>query len=298
MVGVDAERFSIGDQIDELLLAVRGDDAVALGHHDGGRDGDLVEPVDRRESQDRPDRGPDRRQVVQGEGRGHVLLARAGSVTNSDRVGCAISVRIEAGIRAQRAAGALDDRKQQVVHRGEPELAGRGAEHETADSLGMAAPHELGDRSTHRVADQDRRAGAERVEQRGDVVGASFQRELVVTHDAAPVSAMVDGDDPIVRVQVIEERRPVETARREQAVEQHDGRRVRCGAAQIARVRRASPGQLDDLERCRSAGWLAVEARHHGWVSHGGDPFPDGDAAESGRCHARETSPASAGFRA
>ena len=66
----------------------------------------------------------------------------------------------------------------------------------------MAAPHELGDRAAHRVADGDDPIEPEGGGQRGDVVRALLEPERLGGADAAPVAAVVEGDD----VEVLGER--------------------------------------------------------------------------------------------
>ena len=77
-----------------------------------------------------------------------------------------------------------------------PEAVGGRAQHQPGDPVGVLAPDPLGDDRAHRVAGDDRLLDAEHVEQRGGVVGAVVERELLGL-DAAAVPALVEGDHPV-----------------------------------------------------------------------------------------------------
>jgi hypothetical protein len=71
------------------------------------------------------------------------------------------------------------------------EVIRRRAKYEPADAIPVAAPAQLGDRSTHRVADRDERLDTHVV---GDgVVGTVGQAE-VVRANPAPVATVMDDD--------------------------------------------------------------------------------------------------------
>ena len=90
---------------------------------------------------------------------------------------------------------AVGDAEQDRLTRRATERATRRAQHETGDDVAVAPPEQLGDRPAHRVADGDHRADAEHVDERGDVVGAVGEAERLVRPQAAPVAAVVEGDD-------------------------------------------------------------------------------------------------------
>ena len=65
-----------------------------------------------------------------------------------------------------------------------------GAQDETVDSVGVAPPHQLGDRAAHRIADRHERVEVEHVGQGCDVVGAVFQPESPMRADASTVATV------------------------------------------------------------------------------------------------------------
>ena len=108
---------------------------------------------------------------------------------------------------------------------------GRGrAEHETRDEVAVPAPQQLRDRSAHRVADRDDRAGVELDEGRRAVVGAVREPEDAARAHAARVPAQVGRDDPEVLRRAV--RTPGTSSGRH-------SRPSRAGAA--ASARRAGP---------------------------------------------------------
>ena len=90
---------------------------------------------------------------------------------------------------------------------------------------GVTAPEELCDGTAHRVADGDHGAGAQVLEEGGDVVGAVGQAEASPAADATAVPAQVGGDHRIVLCEGLEGVEPVEAPAGDPAVQQHDGRR-------------------------------------------------------------------------
>ena len=67
-----------------------------------------------------------------------------------------------------------------------------------ADARRMTVPHELRDRSAHRVPDRNERVDAQHVGQRDDIVGAVRQPEPLRAH-AAPVAPVIDREHAVVR---------------------------------------------------------------------------------------------------
>ena len=103
--------------------------------------------------------------------------------------------------------------------RSEP-VRGR-AEHQPADLVAVLAPDPLGDDRAHRVAGDDHVLELEHVDQRGHVVRAVDQRELLGL-DAAPVPALVQRDHPEPSRQRLDRREPGQQPGAAQRVQQHD----------------------------------------------------------------------------
>ena len=104
--------------------------------------------------------------------------------------------------------------------------ARRRAQHEPVDEIAVAAPQQLRDRTAHRVADRDDRAGAELDERRRAVVGAVGEPEDLARAQALAVAAQVGRDHVEVRAERLEGLEPVEAAAGDPAVEQEQRRRA------------------------------------------------------------------------
>ena len=120
---------------------------------------------------------------------------------------------------------------------------------------------ELGDRSTHRVAERDGAAAveAEHAQQCGGVVGAVLEREGLTRTHAAPVSAVVEGHHTVVGGERRVGGEEVEVCADGPAVQQqHDGgiRAPRDGAGvayeNLAALRQEhhAPGRQRRRHRC------------------------------------------------
>jgi hypothetical protein len=110
----------------------------------------------------------------------------------------------------------------------------------------MPTPQQLRDRAAHGVADDDGALDAEHLEQRGGVVGRVAHPERAPRADAAPVTAVVEGDDvqPLVPKRA-ERREPVEIGVGRPPVQEQDRRRP-GSAFDLANPGAAATGQ-DDL---------------------------------------------------
>ena len=228
----------------QVELPGRRDEPVAFGDdHDRG-DGDLPDPLRRREPQHGSGRLLHRGRIVAIERVEQLLLERAvDDEAGQERPGSLHPERPrdEAGGAVQLLQGADD---------GPPigaraEVRRRRTQDESQDSIGVAAPHELRDRATHGVADEDRLLHAEDLDERDGVVGTVLERERHVGPDAPPVTAVVEGDDAEVLVEHLQARPPVESTRGAEPVQHHDGRRVGRRAGQVAGERAPAPGQVD-----------------------------------------------------
>src|SRR5215475_2380459 len=117
----------------------------------------------------------------------------------------------------------------------------------------MAAPEELRDRASHRVADGDRRGDAELLEQRGGVVGAVLEPEAAQAADPAPMPAQVRRDHAEALAERREDAPPVERRAREPAVEQQEHRRARrprdLAEEDPAAAGKAQPAPLRQLRK-------------------------------------------------
>ena len=122
------------------------------------------------------------------------------------------------------------------------ESVARRAHDETGDALGVATPHELSDRSAHRVADRQKPFDVQRVRECDDVVGGSFERERRVGANAAAVTAMVRRDDSISVFEGRKRGEPIQRRGRAEAMQQHHD--VCIGRAPgVAHEHRAAAGQ-------------------------------------------------------
>ena len=72
---------------------------------------------------------------------------------------------------------------------------------EAVDPLGMAAPHQMGDRAAHRVADSHERVDVQHAGERGHVIGAVLEPETAAGPDAAAVAPVIESDDAEVLAQ-------------------------------------------------------------------------------------------------
>ena len=71
------------------------------------------------------------------------------------------------------------------------ESVARRTHDQAGDAVGVATPHELSDRSAHRVADRQKPFDVQRVRECDDVIGGGFERERRFGANAAAVTAMV-----------------------------------------------------------------------------------------------------------
>ncbi len=107
------------------------------------------------------------------------------------------------------------------------EVAGRRAKHEAGDTIRMSVPNQLGDRSTHRVADGHKSIEIERVSQRSHVVGAVGEPEVLANRDSSPMSSVVDCNKSKRAAKRIECGAPVHSAGCTETVEKNQRRRAR-----------------------------------------------------------------------
>ena len=177
VAGVDAERPGAGDPLEQLDLAAQRHDAVLHRDDDRRRHVDLAEPFVERNAPIAPPASRIIRQscraacsTAHGD---HVAVLRCRGTTGSSA-----SARAWAGVsRASAAEAAQPEERQPVVAAGlEPRRPWRPARGPRRRRV--ALPQQLGDGAAHRVADgDDGSVDLERVEQRGDVVGAVLEPE-------------------------------------------------------------------------------------------------------------------------
>ena len=123
------------------------------------------------------------------------------------------------------------------------EVSGGGGEHHTAHALFVALGDELGDCTTHRVADGDERADTEHVGDRGHVVGAVFEAETFRRSQSATVAAVVGGEHAEVLAERLETGEPVQVGGRGPAVQQNE-RRGTARAGHFAHEGASAPDQF------------------------------------------------------
>ena len=123
----------------------------------------------------------------------------------------------------------------------------------------MTLPEQLGDWTSHRVADGDASLNAQLAGQGGDVIGTVLESERCIGAQAAPVPAVVDGDHAEAARERRETRSPVERGSCRPSVQQHDDRRS-LWPGYLANERATSPRQLDHASR-RKPRPLPVPAR-------------------------------------
>jgi hypothetical protein len=131
---------------------------------------------------------------------------------------------VERRIGPGRLPHVLHRPRQPLVHVWRREVSRGGTQDESGDEVPVAAPHQLGDGSPHRVADEDRMPHPEHRKQRGYVVGAVLQAERISSLDAPAVAAVVQGNHAIALGERCDRGRPVQRPRRRPAVEQHHRR--------------------------------------------------------------------------
>ena len=91
----------------------------------------------------------------------------------------------------------------------------------------MAPGQDLGDRTTHGVADDDHTLHVERLDEGGEVITATVQGEGRGRLALAPVPPQVGSDHPEPLTEIRQRPIPVKGGRRHPTVQQHDGRRSR-----------------------------------------------------------------------
>ncbi len=164
--------------------------------------------------------------------------------------GCMLTIGTGGSSRdghASRAVAVALEHRRLVQAAGEAvgcEARARRAQHEPADEVAVPAPHELRDRSAHRIAHRDHRPGSERFDRRGAVVGAIGEAEDTSGTQSARVAAQVGCDDVEVLAQRFERPEPVEAGARDPPVEQEQ-RRGAGWARDLAHERRATVGECD-----------------------------------------------------
>ena len=198
----------------------------------------------------------------------------------------AVGTWLDVATEAHAARGDGERGLQRVsARRPDGQLRGSGTEHETGDEIGALPREQLRDRAAHRVAGEHHRPGVQRVEQRGEVVGAVVEPEHGAGAHPATVAAEVGGEHPELAAEGLEHPAPVEAAAAHPAVEEDEGGRAgRPG--QLAHEGGAAAGELDGAA-------LGHGRRHavlHELADERADRAPDG-APDRARSQVHPTSP-------
>ena len=144
------------------------------------------------------------------------------------------------------------------------EVARRRAQHQPLHQRAVAMPHQLRDRSAHRVADRDDDVDAEDVGQRGDVVGAVLEPE---PSGSGCRGRGRDGRGRSRGSGGRAARTPTPSSGRRSPTGRAAASRRRTGrAGDLADERRAATGQLDGAGRAGTNEWCADRA--HGVRGH------------------------------
>ena len=219
-------------------LTAGGHDLVGERGDQPDRHVDVAQPAAGVEPPERPGGLEHRRPVMAG----HLLGQRRGQLPPAHD-GRAHGVAGGPGrARPSDEGGAAGGGEQRPVAVAVAEVGRRRTQHESGHPPAMAAPDELADRATHRVADDDGRSRPELVEERGDVVGAGLQREALVAAETASVAAVIERDDVGVLAERLVGERPVEVGGGGPAMEEHDRRPAGPGV-NFAHERRAPSRQ-------------------------------------------------------
>ena len=96
----------------------------------------------------------------------------------------------------------------------------------------MLVRHQLGDRTAHRVAHDERRRELELVQHRGGIARAVAETERHERTQSPPVTAVVDREHAIAGVgQIAVGAVPVQVGARHPAVQEHHGGAIAAGVA-------------------------------------------------------------------
>ena len=134
----------------------------------------------------------------------------------------------------------------------------RRAQHEPVDEVGVVAREQAGDRTAHRVADDEHAVDALGAHDGGGVLGAGAQAEGLRRAHPAAVAAVVEREDAEARLaQRSVHRDPVEVGADHPAVQEQHGGPV---AAAVAQHELAAARDADDARR-RQAGGRRRRAR-------------------------------------
>ena len=224
MVAIDPKRLRLRDALEQANLTAYRHYPIAHGDEYGGGHVDVGDPFTRVELADRP---PSLQH--------HAPVVQRGLLNRPRLPLAALALQVELlreplpGLRRSEAGQGCHARQAdeaQLLLAGREEVRRSGAQREPTDALGVPAPDELSDRTTHRVTDRDDLVDAEHVAHGKCIVGAVLQAEGLLRTDAAAVAAVIERNHSIMTRERPVTREPVEVRARCPAVQQQQGRRV------------------------------------------------------------------------
>ena len=125
---------------------------------------------------------------------------------------------------AAHRCGQAGDRTEEVLKPGFHEVVGRGAQDEPGDLLTVTSPHQLGDRSAHRVAHDDRLVDLKAAEKLGSIIRTVLEGEQLIAADPVAMTPVIERDDSKSLGEAGIAGPPVQVGGRGPSVEEEEGR--------------------------------------------------------------------------
>lgn len=195
MVTVDSVDVGSSDELEESDLASSAHHGIAHRDNLRHRNIDRANPVDRREAPDR---------LSGFEQHSPVVACGFAHRPRLPLVGFPVEIELIGEPRTSLFGRDTSERSKSGEARESPPLETftiknrcGGAQHETVDPLGMATPHQLGDRAAHRVADGDESVDSQCVSDQHSIVGTILQPKPLFGAQTGSVTSMVVCHDAI-----------------------------------------------------------------------------------------------------